>query len=270
MKWRQLICLGVFSTLFTAPAVGQTFTGAFVDSALFSFSSAAGGQYSVTLTWRDSRDSLSIALVCDDDQGDPVTYGLASGNRDRIARLSIGIVGERPCVIGILLIEGSTPSYTINFAATTATNISKAVEWEIPERTWAALTRAELVLRSIRRQARREPAVGAEPLGPTRTFLEQIRGGRPETFVLEVEAEGLIQITAMWNRRDTDLRLTMTCSMDDTDILWGMSETGQERFLRFDADLVVGTTCEVVIESPNTMVYALNFAFLGDGGMVRF
>lgn len=264
------IILHLLSLSLAASASGQTFRGTVVDRALFSFASAPAGQYDVTLTWDDSRDSLSLALVCDNDQGDPVTYGVSSGDRDRAAHLSVGIVGERPCVMGLLVTAGMTPQYTLNFAATTTTVVAKTSREPVAERALAALEEIGLRVRSMRENARLRSSSSRKALGPTRTFLEQIRGGRARTFTLGVEGEGFVQISSMWNRKDTDLRLTMVCSDGETSIPWGVSESGQERALRFDADVVTGSTCEVTLESPSPMVYAVNFAFLGDGGLTRF
>ncbi len=87
----------------------------------------------------------------------------------------------------------------------------------------------------------------------------------PQTLETDV-TDDLMHLTAMWNRADTDLAVSVTCSAGQTEVDWGGSESGQERFLRFDADVIAGSTCEITLTSPNTMVYALNVAFYGEIG----
>jgi hypothetical protein len=103
------------------------------------------------------------------------------------------------------------------------------------------------------------------PGNPTTTILTQIRPGIPQ--IIEIDAaDDVLELTAMWNRADTDLTVALTCGAGEDGLDWGSSTSGQERFLRFDTDVIAGTTCSVTLVSPNTMVYALNIAFYGNGG----
>lgn len=239
------------------------------DQETYSFHTEASGQYEATLTWDkyDASDVLALSLLCNDETGAPVTHGVALGSRARIVRLNVGLRSEKECFISVHLIDGSSAEYTLNLAATSPLVISKASREGLPASTGNAIGGIGDRLRSMFSSRVGKAGLPRSKDTPTHTVLEQVRGGAPRTFAFDVLDAGLLQLTAMWNRADTDLRLSLVCSDETTSVDFGRSESGQERFLRFDTEIPPDTACVVTAASPATMVYALNIALYGDGDL---
>ena len=254
------------------PAAGQTFNETIVAQDFYVFTSDAGGQYEVTVTWENPASIIGIFLFCG---ADVDLAGLSVGERDRTARLSVGIPGSQICNVIPSLVAGPPTDYTLNFQGTDTTDVTKLaaseVLTEVPATTRTKIDQAIADLRFLQAEAEErdiEKGTSPGPVGPTRTFLEQIQGGVPKSFFIDVNDPGLVQITAMWNRGDTNLRVSMICRTGMAEMDWGFSESRQERTLRFDADVISGTTCEITLESPRLMVFALNIAFLDNAGLL--
>lgn len=262
---RPYLCAIPLVLFFAAAAAGQTFTGTVIDGDpdLFLLMSDEAGQYQATVVWDDPDDLLLLTMVCDD------LVGASGGFRDRIAHLNVGKIGSDVCFIGVSPVDVLIADYTLNIQSTTSGAELNAVKVDKAEVPAEILERMEKFRReqSAVRQAAKLAGSRPTKAGPTVTFLEQIRGGIPKTFVVEA-VDDVLQITAMWNRADTDLSVHVVCFVGETEVDFGTSESGQERFLRFDADVVAGTSCEVTLSSPNTMVFALNIAVYGDAGAV--
>lgn len=261
---RPYFCAFAFVLFLSAAAMGQTFTGTVLDGDpdIYLLTTDEAGQYEATVVWDDPDDILLLSMICDD------TVGNSAGFRDRIAHLNVGKIGSEVCAIGVTLIDVLTADYTLNIQGTTGSGdlaVTKVAKEEVPA---DILERLETIRRDYSALRQEVELAGPKPAkaGPTTTFLQQIQGGVPKTFEVDIEGN-VLEITAMWNRADTDLSVNVLCSAGATEFDFGTSESGQERFLRFDAD-VAGSSCEVTLNSPNTMVFALNVAFYDDAGAI--
>lgn len=266
------LSLAISTAACVFPASAQTFTDFVFDQETYSFHTEESGQYEATLTWDklSTNDVLALALLCNDDTGDPMTHGVAVGSRARVVRLNVGITGEKECFLGVQLMEGFSAEYTLNLSMTSPLAIAKTSRRDLPAPARELFDEIRHRLRSFRSSQSGSPAVRGAEATPTRTVLDQLQGGAPRTFTFDVTSAGSFQLTAMWNRADTDLHVSMACSDDSGSLDFGRSESGQERFLRFDTGIPPGLSCEVTAESPTTMVYAMNFAVYGAGDLELF
>lgn len=261
--------------LILAPAAGaQTFDGTVLDGGdeIFAFDAGASGQYDITVSWDEPTVNLSVFLFCRTSPSAPdILWGVSSGTRDRILTLSTGIVGPRTCFVSVNVAQGVFASdYRISFQATTNT--------PVPLRRLTTFPDLEGVKASARRFQEQLTAFRADlPDGMTKdgpsipfkeTVLSQIFPGSAQTFEFDVTAGGQLRVTAMWNRDDSDLRITVNCRDGSGEMSWGISESGRDRHLRFDADVLRNTTCEVRFVSQKTMVFAASIELYRDSGLV--
>ncbi len=69
----------------------------------YSFTPSVSGQLTATLSWDNQTSNLLLVLVCGTD--DILTYGVAAGGLDRMARLESGLIGLNPCVLGVSTVD---------------------------------------------------------------------------------------------------------------------------------------------------------------------
>lgn len=74
----------------------------------FTFTPAAFGQVTATLSWDTQGARLFMIMVCG--AADPQTYGVAAGLLDRFARFESGVIGGEPCALAV-----ATADQTANF-----------------------------------------------------------------------------------------------------------------------------------------------------------
>jgi len=106
------------SALLVAPASAQipsqtTQTGTVSKGTnkVFSFTSGAFGQISATLSWDIQGAHLVMVLVCG--ASEPITYGVAAGALDRVARFEAGLIGGEPCAVAVSSVD-QTASFRLH------------------------------------------------------------------------------------------------------------------------------------------------------------
>ena len=102
---RVILCT-LCSLLVALPAAAQlrssttqTGTATKGTNTIFAFTSSVSGQVEATLSWDTPSASLLMVLVCG--ATEPLTYGVAAGRMDRVARFESGIPGGPPCAIAV-------------------------------------------------------------------------------------------------------------------------------------------------------------------------
>ena len=78
----------------------------------WSFTPTGTGQVQVVLNWTNNSARLTVIVVCG--TSDPLVFGIAGGNVNRLAMLQFGAVPGVQCLAGVSSLRGSS-AYRIHF-----------------------------------------------------------------------------------------------------------------------------------------------------------
>ena len=106
-------CILVVST----PVLADTRTGSANSRTLqaWSFFNFGHGESKITLSWTKSAATLIMILTCG--ATDPLTYGIAASGLDRYAEITVGVIQNTTCLVGVTSVRQGSP-YRIHFNQT--------------------------------------------------------------------------------------------------------------------------------------------------------
>src|SRR5215204_4004752 len=100
MRFLSSFLLALCFVVAASPASAQgVYTGTISagSTKFYSFTPTNSGQFSATLSWDNSQATLFILVACG--TSSQITYGVAAGGLDRLARMEAGLLGLNPCVL---------------------------------------------------------------------------------------------------------------------------------------------------------------------------
>lgn len=110
----RMVGLTLVAVLVGVPAAADTRTGSAntASSQNWAFTPTGTGQVQIILSWTNNNAQLIMALVCDD--SDPMVFGAASGNVNRLAVIQVGVIPGLSCILGVSSLRGNS-AYRVHF-----------------------------------------------------------------------------------------------------------------------------------------------------------